>query len=405
MRSMRVRKAWLGVGLAIALMLAAAFEALLYARAASFVVRSAGLETRYPAVARWQTQRFSQSLLSVPSRHGPLRARLYLPLARRGRAVLLVPGVNALSIDEPRLQGFATQLAATGFVVVTPELPDLARYQITARSTDMIEDATIWLSNRRDLAGDGRVGLMGISFAGGLSVVAAGRPSVRDRVAMVFSFGGHGDFERVLRFLCTGFEPLPPGRRLPQATGTRDETVPGGVRRKPHDYGVAILALALADQLVPADQTEPLRSAIVTFLHASHLALIDQRRAEDAFAEARRLAGDLPEPAATVMAEVNNRDVGRLGPKLLPLVGDLGSDPALSPDRSPPPAAPVFLLHGSDDNVIPSMETVLLADYLEGRTAVRWLLSGLITHVEVDRPPTIGEVWRLVDFWAALMRR
>ena len=52
---------------------------------------------------------------------------------------------------------------------------------------------------------------MGISFAGGLSMVAAGRPAIRDRLAFVFSFGGHGDLPRVLRYLCTGLEPLEPG--------------------------------------------------------------------------------------------------------------------------------------------------------------------------------------------------
>jgi hypothetical protein len=27
------------------------------------------------------------------------------------------------------------------------------------------------------------------------------------------------------------------------------------------------------------------------------------------------------------------------------------------------------------------------------------LLSGLITHAEVNRPPTPAEVWRLASFW------
>ena len=52
------------------------------------------------------------------------------------------------------------------------------------------------------------------------------------------------------------------------------------------------------------------------------------------------------------MREVNDRDVAALGPKLLPYVDALGSDPALSPDRSPATHAPVFLLHGVDENVI-----------------------------------------------------
>ena len=58
-------------------------------------------------------------------------------------------------------------------------------------STDVIEDAVGWMTQQPELAPDGRVGIIGISFAGGLSIVAAGRPSIRDKVAFVLSFGGH----------------------------------------------------------------------------------------------------------------------------------------------------------------------------------------------------------------------
>ena len=57
---------------------------------------------------------------------------------------------------------------------------------------------------------------------------------------------------------------------------------------------------------------------------------------------------------------------------------------ALSPEPVPPPAAPVFLLHGTEDTVIPSVETILLAGHLHDHTAVTALLSRLITHAEVD---------------------
>ena len=74
--------------------------------------------------------------------------------------------------------------------------------------------------------------------------------------------------------------------------------------------------------------------------------------------------------------------------------------PTLSPEKAPAaPRAPVYLLHGSDDNVIPSIETVLLGEYLQGRAPVTGLLSGLITHAEVNRAPTGTEAWRLASFW------
>lgn len=128
----------------------------------------------------------------MPTRHGPIRARLYRP-ARIRRAVVLTPGVHAFGIDEARLTGLAGALARLGLAIVTPESPDLQRYAITTRTVDLIEDTARWVAARRDLAADGRVGLAGISFSGGLSIVAAGRPGAAAVTAWVFAFGGHSD--------------------------------------------------------------------------------------------------------------------------------------------------------------------------------------------------------------------
>ena len=106
---------------------------------------------------------------------------------------------------------------------------------------------------------------------------------------------------------------------------------------------------------------------------------------------------------------VNNRAVDQLGPILLPAVESVSNATAeltaLSPERAAPPTAPVFLLHGAEDNVIPSVETVLLARYLQGKTEVHAVLSGLITHAVVDKSAAATEVWRLVGFWKDLMER
>ena len=103
------------------------------------------------------------------------------------------------------------ELSASGIAVVTPDIPDLSRFAITPKTTDAIEQAAMWLASQPAFAPDGRIGMIGISFSGGLTLVAAGRPALRDRVAYVLSFGGHADLPRVLRYLCTGVEEPPPG--------------------------------------------------------------------------------------------------------------------------------------------------------------------------------------------------
>jgi dienelactone hydrolase len=369
-----------------------------YFRGLSLVVRAADLDGWLQTVAASGARPYTAGAAGeIPTRHGPVPLRVYRPSGRITRTTVLTPGVHAMGIDEPRLVGLAGDLAASGIAVATIALPDLMRYRFTPAAVDQIEDAAAWVAGQRDLSPDGRVGLMGISFAGGLSVVAAGRPALRDKAAYVFSFGGHGDLQRVLRYLCTGLEPLPPGA----PAGTRPRL------RPPHDYGVAVILIGLADRMVPDAQVAPLRRGLETFLTASQLTLVDMELAKKTFAESQAIAASLPDPSRTLMEYVNARDTAALGARLLPVLDRIGDEeypPALSAERSPPPTAPVYLLHGADDTVIPAVESTLLARHLESHgTEVHVLLSGLITHAEVDRSAAAAETWALVAFWAKLL--
>jgi hypothetical protein len=398
------------VVLAIALVIVGVV-ALPYVDALAFIARAADMTGPAQSIAQWRAERFvAEAIRQIPTRHGPVDARIYRPSdGSSRRAVTLVPGVHMDGIREARLVGMAEDLAASGFTVLTVASPDLQRFRITPDSTDIIEDAAVWLADGEGGAApppaDGKVGMLGISFSGGLSIVAAGRPRLRDKVRYVMSFGGHGDLPRVMRYLCSGNAPAMP----PLGDATRDIAGAEHVSIKPpHDYGVAVVLLSVADHVVPREQVEPLRQGILTFLTASSLDMVDKPRAAVEFQRARDEASRLPEPARTLMTHVNERAVDKLGPVLLPVVESLaGRDEhaALSPERAAPPSARVYLLHGADDNVIPSVETVLLTNYLRGKTEVHAILSGLITHAEVDRSAAAIEVWRLVGFWRSLMRQ
>jgi dienelactone hydrolase len=370
---------------------ASAYYAMPYVRAASLFVRVGNvggpLERLADAIARDVTVLPRQR---VPVRQGEVEAQLYRPQGTVRRSVLLVPGVHSMGIAEPRLTALAHDLAGSGVAVMTMALPDLMAYQITARSADVIEDVVAWMVAQPELAPDGRVGMIGISFAGGLSIVAAGRPAIRDKVAYVVSFGGHGDLGRVLHYLATG--------EAVQAPGVK--TIP------PHDYGVAVILYAAADRMVPPGQVMPLRAGIGTFLLASQLTLVDMKQANATFAKAREMVKELPEPSATYLKYVNERNVKALGPLLVPHLG-LQADPAASPERaSSVPSAPVFLLHGDEDTVIPAAESVVLGDYLRSKgVQVRVLLSPIITHAELDRSAAATEGWKIVAFWGDILGR
>jgi dienelactone hydrolase len=380
---------------AIVIIVAAiAYLAVPYVRAASLFVRVARVGGRVEQFATAHAHAVTvMPPHTVSTRGGDVPAQFYRPDGRFSRSVLLIPGIHSMGIKEPRLTALANDLAGSGVMVMTLALPDLQHYQLTIKSTDVIEDAVRWMAQRPDLAPDGRVGVIGISFAGGLSLVAAGRPSIRDKVAYVVSFGGHADLPRVLRYLATGEEVSLPGIT----------TVP------PHDYGVAVLLYEFAGQgMVPADQVAALRKGVETFLYASQLTLVDMNEANATFQQARDYAKTLPEPARTYMTYVNDRNVKKLGPALVPYLNESGVDsPTLSAARAASvPSAPVFLLHGSEDSVIPTVESMLLADYLRSKgVEVHLLVSELITHAEVDRSAAAADTWKLISFWADVLEK
>jgi dienelactone hydrolase len=391
---MPARRRWRILTVIVVIAAALAYLSVPYVRAASLFVRVARVGGQVEQFAA----RHARAVMvlpphMVPVRGGTVPAQFYRPEGRISRSALLIPGIHSMGINEPRLTALARDLAGSGVMVMTLALPDLQHYQLTTQSTDVIEDAVGWMTSRSDLAPDGRIGLIGISFAGGMSLVAGGRPSIRDKLAYVVSFGGHADLPRVLHYLATGEQPQLPGVK----------SVP------PHDYGVAVILYQFADQgIVPAEQVAPLRKGIETFLYASQLTLVDMNQANTTFEKAHEYAKTLPEPARTYMNYVNDRNVKKLGPALLPYLEVTGVDsPTLSADRAPSvPSAPVFLLHGSEDSVIPTAESVLLADYLRSRgVEVHLLISELITHAEVDRGAAAADTWRLIAFWANVLKR
>jgi dienelactone hydrolase len=388
---MRARRLFALLTVVVALF-GAALIARPYVHGLSFVIRAAEMQGTPRRLADLDTTDVTARDITIPTRRGPMRARLYEPSGSHPRAALLTSGLHASGIEEPRLVRLAQQIAASHIAVVTPDIPELSRFEIVPAITDAIEDAGSWLASDATLAPDHTAALMGISFSGGLSIVAAGRPSLRGRVTYVFSLGGHDDLTRVLRYLCTGHEPRPmPDVQLGSAA---------------RDADFVLILLSLADRLVPAAQVQRLREGVRQYLWASALdGGVDRARAPAEFESVRKLQKTLPEPSATLLRYVLERDVAHLGARLLPLIGSSGAADGLSISKSAKPTVPVFLLHGLEDNVVPAVESEYIAADLRGHAPVRLLLSGLISHAEADRPMHAADVLQLAGFWGDLLSR
>jgi pimeloyl-ACP methyl ester carboxylesterase len=375
----------------------------------SFVVRAVEMQGTVRRVADFDATAIREREVPIQMPGGSLRARIYEPDGRSTRTVLLVGGLHASGIDEAGLVHIARLLASRRLTVVTPDIPELSRFDVSPALTAAIEQAALSVASDPGLAPDHRIALFGLSFSGGFSIVAAGRPALADRISHVFALGAHDDLPRVMKYLCTGQEPFPPGqaRIAINAAGAGSAASTGPFTRAPDAYGLAVMLLAAADRVVPAAQAEPLRDAVREYLRSSETeAAADKPRGSGDIDEALKVRiSRLAEPSKTLMRYVLDRDVVHLGARLLPFVNGLTSAPALSVSKSPKPAVPVFLLHGVDDNIIPSVESEYLAEDLRGRAPVRVLVSGAVAQFEAATPIKFGDTMQLASFWGDLLSR
>jgi dienelactone hydrolase len=386
--------------LAIAVLGVAALSGVLgarYVHALSFIIRASGAHGLLGRLAQLDTLSDTARTIRLRLPRGEFAARVYTPSRQPRQTVLLVSGLHPAGIDERRLVAFAHELARSGVIVVTPDFPELRTFEITPVLTDEVTQAALAITTDRSLAPGGRIGLMGISFSGGLAIVAAGREALRNHLLYVFALGGHDDLPRVLRYLSTGVEPAPPDARVRGASPS--------LHRPPHIYGVAIVLLVVADRLVPAVQVAPLREGVRRFLQASYFEEVDRPAAAQQYAAVAALASTLPAPAGPLLSALHDSDVAALEPLLLAHLGSLPDTPELSPSRSPAPTVPVFLLHGSSDTLIPSAESEFLASRFRDRVPVRLLVTDLVSHAEATERARFSDLLRATSFWEDLFSR
>lgn len=315
--------------------------------------------------------------LWIDGERGPIRARLYRRADEpRGRGIVVAHGVHYRGIDERRLVPFARSLARAGLVVLTPELRDLMDYRITAHGISVVTDSVRYLESRQDRIEGSKVGLLGFSFAGGQALVAARRPALRGRLEYVTSVGGYHDLDRVLHFLMEDEIDTPKGR----------------VHLKAHEYGLVVLVYDHLDRLVPGEDVGVMQAAFRAWLHE------DRDRAIALASRRHTAAGE------HLFQLLQHHRLHELCPRLEAIVARERAElAALSPrGHLSQIDAPVYLLHGAGDTVIPPSEARWAALEL-GSAPHDQLVTPLLDHVEISGVSGLRQELALLGFMAHLM--
>jgi pimeloyl-ACP methyl ester carboxylesterase len=353
----------------------------LFAPAADRHVRAAGMLLRltdpadHSAIADYRRHAVAVTRLEFPTPRGLVPAKLYTPVGvERPGTMVVLHGVHYLGIDEPRLIAFSTAIAESGVQVLTPLLAELADYRISPATVEIIGSAAGYLHQRTGR----RPGVLGLSFAGGLALIAATDDRYRRDIDFVVAVGAHHDLERVAAFFATGEARRPDGTTLHMA---------------PNNYGPMVLVFSSPEDFFTGRDVEIARHALKTLLQT------------ESIETARPLTTAMSAAGKQVMEKVFAADRGALRSQLLSSIARHRNQMAqASPNgRLGRLQVPVLLIHGSGDDVIPPSETGWLA--IEAPVAVvkEVLVTPLLSHVNLETQPTLQDRARLIRFMAEML--
>ena len=278
--------------------------------------------------------RRTEHTLGYPA--GTIEADVFHPaVGNRHGAVVLSVGAGELPRIDLAIR-FAQALARTGVVVLLPQSSGLLAERLSPDEVEGLRLSYELLLQQPDVD-PSRTGFIGLSAAGGLSLVAAAQPDLRERVRLVTSLGGYFDASSLL---------------LDAASRSID--VDGQVRSwYPEQRTLDVIQHSLPD----VDLTQLLAGTSRKQARAAIDALPDDVR--------RRLDGISP---SHFLPEVR---------------------------------AHLYLLHDTDDTFIPFTETRALVRAAPAGLVERATEFSIFSHVVPDRPvpwqSLLPELWTL--FW------
>ena len=258
---------------------------------------------------------------------------------------------------------------------MTPLVPGIADYRVEAESADLIGTAAQAFAQQLSVP---KVGILAISFSGGLALLAASDSQYASQIAWVASIGGYYDLSHVLRFFANGDAIRPDG------------TVE---HLSPHEYGPLIVIYDEPQDFFSAHDAPLAHDAL-------KLLLGDQGKASEALTSQMSPAGQ------AIMQRIYHKQRASLAPEILAEIDKRQEQLAAAS-----PAGhlrflrcPVLLLHGADDTIIPPTEFLWLKRDIPEDDLAAALLSPAIGHVEVGHAISLRERLALVHWMATMIR-
>jgi pimeloyl-ACP methyl ester carboxylesterase len=312
-----------------------------------------------------------ESEIEIPLGDRIIPATLLRPPTRRAvPGWVVLHGLTVPGRDHAVLQRFARALAASGGIVLLPEIREWCELRVAAGVAELtIAASARYLAGAEGLR-EGGVGVIGFSFGATQALTTAARTELDAHIRSVVAFGGYCDPERTFQFMITGehewrgihyrIEPDPYGRWILAGnylTGVPEYAGMGAVARE----ALHLAADAGRRGIYAGDEVyDPLKV-----------------EARARLSPAEREIWDLIAPVAGAPRDLDRarelaRDLARIG---------LQRDPELDP-RSilPTVSGRVVLAHGREDRLIPFTEALRIRELLPADAEVHLAITRLFAH-------------------------
>ena len=136
----------------------------------------------------------------------PVPYDLYITPSRSSAprpALIVTHGFAHEGAHDPRLEALCRRLARLGWIVMTPEFPQMKRYEVGLNDTDDLETSLIALARRPDID-PAHVGVLAFSFGAAPMLIGLAREPIRSRVSFGLVFGGYFDLKKTMKYVLTG---------------------------------------------------------------------------------------------------------------------------------------------------------------------------------------------------------
>ncbi|MFT5679424.1 MAG: pimeloyl-ACP methyl ester carboxylesterase [Myxococcota bacterium] len=285
---------------------------------------------------------------------------------RRG-VVAMIHGMSPHAELDARWIQLARGFARCGLTAVTPHLDSIAALRMSVGQIDEVEG---WIAAIADHY-DEPVGLFSVSFSGGIALLAAARPAVRDRLTAVCVIGAFADVSETLRYVFADPDSDPYGRLI---------TLGNFVDRSVDDPEGWL-------------QRTLLSQAADNFHKRPH----------------QVTAADIPEPFSSLLTALTTDPAVRVKHWEAVAVSGLPEITGLQvPDHVSGLRVPVSLIHGQTDRVIPPSQSVRLREAIAATgLPVELAVTPLLSHgdTKVGLWTTLRHAWPLISAFGAFIRR